>query len=264
MDFSFKMIKIPPYVLFMLEKLSYLDRIKLLMMVAMTIGHFAWAFVPTETTLSDLLHFFARVTIPLVCFLVVQGFYLSRDLFGYAKRLFVFAFLAQVGFTVAQTGLWAVIETPQLVITYGNVLFTLGFGLLALMAVHETKQRPIDQKLPFLLAVLFLGVVALWSDWGISVIVWILSIYGFGAMGFLWATLGLFLFAYSLPDELMVLFPNIKNPMDFGLFLSVPIMLWYEKNKQNSPKVYRLPRTFFYWYYVGHLWVIGLLLTVLG
>lgn len=248
----------------MLTKLSYLDRIKLIMLAMMTIGHFAWAFVPTETTISDVLHFFARITIPLACFLVVQGFYLSRDVFGYVKRLFLFAVLAQVGFTVAQVGLWTIIETPWLVLTYGNVLFTLGFGLLALMAVHEMRQKSFDEKLPFLLAVLFLSMVAFWSDWGGSVVVWILSIYGFGAVGFLSATLGLFLFAQTLPGELMAFFPNIKNPMDFGLFLSVPIMLWYEKNKQNSPKNYRLPRTFFYWYYVVHLWVIGILLTVFG
>lgn len=234
------------------------------MMVAMTVGHLAWAFVPTDTLLSELLHFFGRLTIPLACFLVVIGFRLSRNITGYARRLFGFGLLAQLPFAVyiyPLMGDGGLLANPWLIFYYGNVLFTLGFGLLTLIILthlHQTRNY-------FYGCVCFalLALLSTWSDWGMLVIFWVGAIYYAGAMGFLVMTLLLFGLSFAGQNHPIItqyIAPlNTKNLMDYGVFLSVPIMLWYEQNQHKSPTHYRLPRLLFYWYYVGHLVVISVL-----
>lgn len=240
------------------------------MMVAMTIGHLAWAFVPTDTIWSEVLHFFARLTIPLACFLVVVGFELTKDVWGYVQRLFGFGVLAQIPFMgyVSLSGGIRLFDNPWFILSYGNVLFTLGFGLLTVITLDKLRHAPSLTKPLYLVPILFFGLCALWSDWGVLVLFWVSAIYwggiyGSQALGFLMMSIVLFGVSFLLRDN-----PNItpyiatlntKSLMDYGVFLAVPIMLWYERYRHRSPTHYRLPRLLFYWYYVGHLLVIAVM-----
>lgn len=231
----------------------------------MTTGHLAWVFVPTDTTLSELLHFFARMTIPLACFLVVQGYYLSKDIWGYARRLFGFALLAQVPFVLAfydWFGDDGIFNNLHYFLDYGNVLFTLGVGLLSVITLDKIRHSNTPQKFIYLTLLPILALCATWSDWGMLVIFWVCAIFYRGALGFLAVSIGLFVWSFLLQDATHIT-PYIttlqtNSLMDYGIFVTVPIMLWYQNNKQNSPTHYRLPRLLFYWYYIGHLVVIGL------
>lgn len=229
----------------------------------MTTGHLAWAFVPTETTLSQWLHFFARSTVILACFLVVQGFTLSRDLSAYLKRLFYFALLAQVPYAIMQYDFSALIQSPILIVSHLNVLFTLLFSLLALMAIHAAQNsRTLLHKCAYYAAVILLMALAyiLKTDWDYAAIAWTLGIYLGGVWGF-WIATGV-LVAVSVWAH----WANIPDVatfsgqwMDFGIVIAPWVMAWYQKNKHKSPKSYRLPRMLFYWYYVLHALVIGIL-----
>lgn len=249
-------------------QLSYIDRIKLLMMVAMTVGHLAWAFVPTETWLSEVLHFFGRLTIPLACFLVVEGYRLTHDVWAYVKRLFGFGVLAQVPFVVSLVPLFGdhgILTNPAYLIFYGNVLFTLGFGLLVLILLDKIRTQASHEFLYFL-SMVACALLAMWSDWGMLVIFWVVAIFYGGAWGYLAMTTGLFVMAFlvkDLPVLSYVFALKTHTLMDYGLFLATPTMVWYNKHKKNSPKDYRLPRLMFYWYYVGHLAILGLVLGIL-
>lgn len=245
----------------MFAKLSYLDRIKLLMLAMMTTGHIAWAFVPTDTLLSQLLHFFARSTVVLACFLVVEGFSLTKDLNGYLKRLFGFGLLAQIPYVMMVVGVWRIYYEPSVLLLAGNVLLTLGVCLLAVMLCDKIKTNKQPELKPiFFLCILLLMLLAHYAqlDWGYGAVLWAIGIYYKRWLGFIVVTLFLVALAVISDSEFLdaILSGQI---MDYGLSLALPIMYWYDKNKHKSPKNYRLPRTFFYWYYILHAFIIGLL-----
>lgn len=243
-------------------KLSYIDRIKLLMMVAMTTGHIAWVIVPTETLLSHLLHFFARLTIPLACFLLVIGYQKTHDLTAYVKRLFGFALVSQLPFVLYLLPVSELIAKPSYLFYSGNVLFTLGFALLALICADKiTKAVPIAQ-LGYGLAIIVLCYVSLWSDWSYAPILWVLAIFYYRVLGFLLVCFGLFLLSLgAAPEHYHYLAPLVAyEPMDYGVLMSALVMGWYNKNQAKSPKDFRLPRSMFYWYYPLHLWVLWAIL----
>lgn len=240
--------------------LSYLDRIKLLMLMAMTIGHLAWAFVPTDTILSDILHFIARPTIVLACFLVAEGFRLTRDINGYAKRLFGFGVLAQVPFVMAMMGIWRIVYEPIWVLAVGNVLFTLGLCLVSLILCKKIEKTPnVAFKGFYVLLIVFLMVLSdlFMLDWGYMAMAWTIAIYYKRLWGFVAVTL--FIATLSLVADVKFIDDMFQGAMDFGLALAIPIIYWYDKNKHRSPTTYRLPRTLFYWYYVGHLSILACL-----
>lgn len=244
----------------MVAKLSYLDRIKLIMLAMMTTGHIAWAFVPTESLLSQALHFFARSTVVLACFLIVKGFCLTKDLNGYLKRLFGFGILAQIPYIMMTVGLWRIVYEPIVVFYAGNVLLTLGLCLLAVMACDKIKNSNPLQKFGYGIYIIVLMLVGFLfsTDWNYVAIVWAIGIYYKRLIGFITVTIVLIIMSFLFDNE-FVDYAFSGQLMDYGLLLALPIMYWYDKNKQNSPKTYRLPRTFFYWYYVIHALIIGLL-----
>lgn len=269
-----------------MSKLSYLDRIKLLMMFVMTLGHVGWGFVPTDTLLSQLLHFCARMTVVLACFLVVEGFYKTHDLRAYLKRLFGFAVLAQLPYTLYS---WGFDEMRWLLLLeHGNVLFGLGFALCVLICLQNSglhkllpsQRSPNDHIVLFAwladdykntvlgLCVVGLSLLSLWSDWGVAVIFWVLAyfyggVYGFGILSLVFFGLSVMMGHKALGDNVFLPI-NASQLMDYGVLLAVPIVAWYQKYQHRSPKGYRLPRLLFYWYYVLHLLVLALMGLLVG
>lgn len=242
------------------SQLSYLDRIKLLMMAMMTIGHIAWAFVPTETLLSQVLHFFARSTVILACFLVVEGYRLTHDLNGYLRRLFGFGLIAQVPYMMMNVGVWRIVYEPMALLWGINVLVTLGFCLLALILCNKLAQASQKKKVGY---IILIGILIFISynfntDWNYVAILWTIGIYYKRLKGFLGVTAVLILLSL-LFDGYFADYSFSGELMDYGFMLAIPIMYWYDKYKEHSPNHYRLPRTFFYWYYVIHALIIGIL-----
>lgn len=266
-----------------MSKLSYLDRIKLLMMFVMTLGHVGWAFVPTDTLLSQLLHFCARMTVVLACFLVVEGFYKTHNLKAYLKRLFGFALIAQLPYTLYAWGFEEVGLLPMRFMEHGNVLFGLGFALCVLICLQNSEagkalpnQRSPNDAIVLLswlpkiaknivlgFCIVGLSVLSLWSDWGIAVVLWVLAyfyggVYGFGILSVLFFGLSIIMGHKALGDNVFLPI-NASQLMDYGVLLAVPVVAWYHKYQHRSPMGYRLPRLLFYWYYALHLLVLAVL-----
>ncbi len=224
----------------------------------MTTGHIAWAFVPTESMAGQLMHFFGRLTIPLACFLVVEGFERTHDLSSYLKRMFGFAILAQIPYVMSFVGVYRLIAEPSWLWVQLNVLFTLGLAIIVLIFLKKFKSDTWANKPLWLIGIVLLGLLSSFCDWGVAVIVWVLAIYHYRAVGFALATIGFFVIGFWDSQNFFAMVRSYQL-MDYGLFLAVPVMLWYDRYKQHSPKAYRLPKTLFYWYYAIHLLVLGLL-----
>ena len=74
-----------------------------------------------------------RISFPIFCFLLVEGFHHTSNRKKYALRLFFFALLSEIPFDLALQGTF-------LEFGYQNVLFTLLFGFLTLWAMEWAKE----------------------------------------------------------------------------------------------------------------------------
>lgn len=146
-------------------QLNYFQ-IKILAIVAMTLGHIAGVWVETGSTLGQSLHFFGRITAPLMSFLLVEGFFRVKQYPRYVIRLGVFAVLAQVPFVAMLKGLEQTWLNPSLLFFKLNVLFNLLFALLSLGVFYKTQLHLIV-KITLLVFLLFCSIK---TDWGCSLL----------------------------------------------------------------------------------------------
>ena len=72
------------------------NAVKLIAIAAMTIDHIAWALWPgyPHELLPLLMHLIGRVTCPVMCFFIAEGYHYTRDVNKYTFRLFAFALVS--------------------------------------------------------------------------------------------------------------------------------------------------------------------------
>lgn len=79
-------------------------RIKYLVILAMVIDHLAWAFLPMGSAAAQMMHFIGRLTAPTMAFFLAEGFVYTKDRKKYGIRLFVFAVLSWIPFSLFESG----------------------------------------------------------------------------------------------------------------------------------------------------------------
>ncbi len=54
--------------------------LKMIAILAMLIDHIAWAFVPTGTLLGQIMHIIGRITAPIMCYFIAEGYYHTHNI----------------------------------------------------------------------------------------------------------------------------------------------------------------------------------------
>ena len=138
-----------------------------------------------------ILRLIGRVSFPIFCFLLVEGFLHTHDRKKYALRLFLFALVSEIPFDLAIMGR---LFDP----VHQNVFFTLLIGLLAMMLCDyfRMQAQPVAQVLVLILAMVLAW--ALHTDYGYRGVLLIELLYIFrydrmkqvvaGAVAFSWET----------------------------------------------------------------------------
>lgn len=219
------------------------NKLKLIACVAMLIDHIAWAFFPIGGV-GDFMHLVGRTTAPIMCYMIAEGFYHTRNINKYGARLWVFAMISQVPFALFE-------RLPINDCMHGNVMFGLLFGLLALW--FWKAKAPIENCFCVVLwrVILIIGVCMLayfFTDWGAFAVLWVLF------FGVFHGQLKKQMIAFSLVALCAASYYG--QWFQLGLFLAVPLLLLYNGERGSRNVVSKWG---FYIFYPAHLLILGLL-----
>lgn len=112
--------------------------LKWIAVVTMVIDHFAaavyWQMADSSYDVYFVMRKVGRIAFPIYCFLLVEGFYHTRNVAKYLRNCFLFALLSEIPFDMAIFG--------RVVYPQGqNVYFTLCVGLGALILLDRYRAR---------------------------------------------------------------------------------------------------------------------------
>jgi hypothetical protein len=227
------------------------NALKIIAIVTMTIDHIGFFLLNSDTTLYLATRIIGRIAFPLFAFMIVEGFFHTRDLKSYVKRLLVLGlaveFILVMFYAVYDINLIIIPYTPGHLVQF-NIMWTLLVGLFGVYIINQ-KNKDLYGFLPLLL------LVSYFLPFGF---------YGFGLM-LIWGWIRhkkisyLFILILSLVYMIFPLIgePSIPTSSYIQLFslLALPFVYFY--NSKSSIKY----RFLFYWYYPAHA-VILLLIKI--
>ena len=140
---------------------------------------------------DSVLRAIGRISFPIYCFLITEGFVHTRNPGKYALRLGMFALLSEIPFDLAFFHSWC---DPA----HQNVFFTLLLGLLAIMAIDYYEKRMSSRWVGLTAAFCFvmLGDV-LHTDYGAFGVFFIVVLYAFRNCGWIRTLIGCLLVAWE-------------------------------------------------------------------
>ena len=228
--------------------------LKLIAIVAMTIDHVAWGGVEFYSFPGQIMHIIGRLTIPIMCFGIVQGYLHTRNLRNYALRLLVFGVVSAVPFYMFFGDMYGGRQ---------NIIIDLLIGLMTLMVVGDER----NTKSTKIVCVTGLCIIsATIGGWPILPMLYILIFYYFRndfkkmCKWFIGATVLLvaLIIGYSLLNDI-VHFTDVhwdwyEKLYLLGFVLALPLIWLYNGEKGGNSMTSKI----FYIYYPTHLLVLSL------
>jgi hypothetical protein len=219
--------------------------LKVLAILAMLTDHIAAVFFTDEPKLYLVMRGFGRIAFPIFCFLIVEGYFHTRNVKKYMARLAVFAIISEIPFDLCfyhKLFYWQ----------HQNVFFTLLLGLVAIYALEEVKKHFSESYLKMLLlqfAVIILAMTAAWllcTDYSMLGILIIMAFY-INRGNKIQTTISLMIVTFCLGNEIQLL----------SLLALVPIFLY---NGKKGPSM----RYVFYVFYPAHLLILYAISTLIA
>lgn len=215
----------------------------------------------SKAPLALLMHLIGRMTCPIMCFFIAEGYYHTRDLNRYTLRLFVFAVISHFAYIFASQDF--VDARSFIPFYYGGILnqtsvmWSLAWGLVMLRVANH----PGYSQLKKTLLVVLICLVSFPSDWSCIAS---LCVMAFGTNRGDLKKQSFWLLFYAALYAVVYFFAidRVYGILQMGVALSLPVLRLYNGQRGKSPAVNRFMRWFFYLYYPAHLLLIGLLIHV--
>ena len=131
------------------------DTLKIIAAAAMLIDHIGWRFYPFINLKAQVFHVLGRITLPIMCLFLTEGYFYTRSKKRYGLRMLLFALLSQLPYTMFQGIHWYNLKF--------NVMFTLFFCFLGIL-FYDNIQNIISRWV----AVFGCIMATWWCDWGIT------------------------------------------------------------------------------------------------
>lgn len=232
-----------------------LNTLKFIAIIAMTVSHCGYIFVPLESPLGAVMNSIGRITAPIMFFAAVEGYHHTRNIRKYILRLAIFALISQIPFAFFISGG----KLPSTILdyfSYINVIYTILLGVLAIH-VHRNSKNLIASVL-IILGIFFFSGPGDWSHMGIFIVLIFDGAYGSYKKQALYY--GIFSTFFSLLDTGIFWngFTNLSLA-DFSQFTTLipAVLILFYNGKRGGGGV--ISKWFFYIYYPLHLVVLGLL-----
>ena len=201
--------------------------------------NYSWGYA-----LCFVFRFFGRITAPVMCWFLVQGFVHTSSRKNYAIRLLIFTLVAQIPYSL--------VRTDASLMASLSVIYTLLVSFL-MLCVLESKL----EALPKWIMVIVLMVLSIFGDWAIFAPLMVLFFYFFRDN-----RKRLILF-YSLAAAMVVLtditilllkhYYWYNELWQLGMFLFIPLLLLYNGEPGSRHPFHKW---FFYVFYPAHLLVL--------
>ncbi|MGL5348152.1 MAG: TraX family protein [Peptostreptococcaceae bacterium] len=229
-------------------------QIKVFALILMLMDHLYFAF-PKVFPLW--FHPLSRVVSPIFAFLLVEGFFHTRNRKKYNIRLWGWAVFMQVGNIAINT----ILKSKE-VSVHNNIFLTLALGLTIISILEYSKKKVGANKLMLITAAILLLPLSILTEGGIAVIPFILITYLFRnsnnkkIIGYVILSALLFIMSYAAYPTIEETINMLMYNSDFLLILAVPFILMYNGERGMNNK---FSKYLFYVFYPLHLWVIALI-----
>lgn len=222
------------------------NTIKYIAILAMVIDHIGMFFMtPDENVvLYAICRSLGRITAPVMCYFLVEGFIYTSSRLKYGIRLLVFGLISQVPYALSHHN--SLLEPDFNMIL---MLFLSYLCLCSFAYIHNNALR--------LTAIALLTLMSLWCDWGLFGPIMVLVFY-LNHNNMRGKTIGYIVTVLSVNVlEIAYLAGNGSHwygeLWQLGMFLFLPFMYAYNENVGSRKPFHRW---FFYIFYPAHLGII--------
>ena len=241
-----------------MKKILNSNVIKIIAIVAMTIDHIAWLVFPgyNDGIIPVVLHIIGRLTCPIMCYFIAEGYHYTKNINQYTLRLFAFAFISHFAYIFASSSF---VDWKSFIpFYYGDffnqtsVMWPLAWGLVMLRVVNNER---IKANIKVIL-VLLICVITFPSDWSCIASLCIMATgtnRGNIKKQMLWMMFYVAIYSVVYFFALDKLYGIIQ----MGVLFSIPIIMMYNGQRGHSPKINKIMKWIFYIYYPLHLFIIG-------
>ena len=236
-----------------MKKIFSADALKYIAIFTMTLDHVAWFFLPFEGATAQLFHFLGRLTAPIMCYFIAEGYTHTRSVSKFAARVLTFGALSQIP--------WWMLHGNKISLSF-NMLFTLFLCLMAVLIWDKA-----ENKLLALICVFALVYLSNWCDWHIYAVLWTLCFFVFkeskGKMCLSFLAVWIWCFSENLMNT-CYLYGDMAKAIPLALYpvgslFALPLIFMYNGKKGK----FRWSKQVFYWYYPVHLLIIAILNEVI-
>lgn len=242
------------------RKILNANQLKLIAIIAMTVDHVAWAMFDGYPTalLPLVMHIIGRLTCPIMCYFIAEGYHYTRNINKYTLRLFIFALISHFAYIFASNDF--VDFRSFIPFYYGSflnqtsVMWSLAWGLVMLRIVDSKRIKSINK----VLLVILICIITLPSDWSCIAALCIMAI-GTNRDDFRKQMFWMIFYValYSLVYFFAI--DKVYGVMQMGVVFSIPVIAMYNGSRGKNPKFNKFMKWFFYIFYLAHLFVIGLI-----
>ena len=219
--------------------------LKYIAVAAMLCDHIGLVFVGMDKPLGVAMRVFGRLTAPIMCYFLVEGYMHTRSKKKYGERLIAFAFISQVPFSYLLTGRFF---SEKL-----NIMFTLFLCFMLLIVIEKVESR----VLKFILALMIYGICD-YCDWGVVAPLWVMAFAMLRndkkKLTLIYALICLFWVVRSTTMAVSDGKLWFEGLWQAGSLAFIPFIYLYNGESGKNSK---FSKWFFYWFYPLHILIIA-------
>ena len=241
-----------------MKKLLDSNMIKVIAIIAMTIDHITWMLFPgyPYDIIPIILHIIGRLTCPIMCYFIAEGYHYTKDIKKYTRRLFVFAIISHFAYVFSSANF---VDWKSFIPFYHgdifnqtSVMWPLAWGLVMLRIVNSVK---IKQSIKPILVIL-ICLITFPSDWSCVASLCILA-FGTNRGAFKKQMLWMVFYVAIYSAVYFFAIDKIYGLIQMAVVLAIPVIMMYNGQRGYSHKINNAMKWLFYIYYPLHLFVIG-------